>query len=88
MAEKAKASKPYGTYRIGSLSLTVWKNQRETQDGKTFDTVSYNLQRSYKDGDGEYKNTDSLGVQDLIVAGALFKLAFTDAGNEIFRPSV
>jgi len=75
---KATPVKPFRTYRVGNLSLTIWRNERESKDGKSFTTFSANVQRSYKDESGEYKNTDSLGIADLVVTSRLCERAFDD----------
>jgi hypothetical protein len=54
MADK----KPAAKFRIGYVTATVWKN------GEHYNTV---LSKSYKDGDN-YKDTDQLGVGDLLNA--------------------
>ena len=52
------ANKPAAKFRLGFVTATVWKNE-----------VHYNtvLSRSYKDGE-DYKETDQLGVGDLMNA--------------------
>ncbi|MBU0628279.1 MAG: hypothetical protein KKC75_03760 [Nanoarchaeota archaeon] len=54
------AEKPEQKFNIGLVKATVWKNV--SKDGNEFKTVSLN--RSYQK-DGEWKNTNSLGVNDI-----------------------
>lgn len=54
----AKANQPAAKFRLGYVTATVWKN------GEHYNTV---LSKSYKDGQ-EYKDTDQLGVGDLLNA--------------------
>jgi hypothetical protein len=55
MANKQPAAK----FRLGFVTATIWKNE-----GDHYNTV---LSRSYKDN-GEWKETDQLGVGDLMNA--------------------
>lgn len=56
---------PEKKFRAGPITATVWKNQVQTADGeeREFRTVSFD--RSYKDKTGNWKNTNSLRVNDL-----------------------
>lgn len=47
-------------FNVGLVKATVWKNK--SRDGNEFRTVSLN--RSYQK-EGEWQNTNSLGVNDL-----------------------
>lgn len=64
------ANAPAKKFRIGFVTATVWKN-----DGtdKSFFTVE--VSRSYKDGDGEYKNGSSLNHADLLNAARVLTRA-------------
>ena len=67
-----KAAKPVETFRLRGISASVFKNKSE--DGKTtFHKVS--LQRTYRQGD-EWKNTQSLGRDDLPIAAMLLQKAW------------
>jgi hypothetical protein len=54
------AGKPEQKFNSGLVKATVWKNV--SRDGNEFRSVSLN--KSYQK-DGEWKNTNSLGVVDL-----------------------
>ena len=66
-----KAAKPVETFRLRGISASVFENHSE--DGKTFHKVS--LQRTYRQGD-EWKNTQSLGRDDLPIAAMLLQKAW------------
>jgi hypothetical protein len=55
---------PEKKFRSGAVAATIWANSA-VRDGKqvTYRTVS--LQRSYKDKNDEWQNTDSLRTSDL-----------------------
>ena len=52
-------SKPAMKFRLGFVSATVWKND---------EFYNVKLSRSYKDGEGEWKDGDSLNHGDLMNA--------------------
>ncbi len=53
---RQSGSQPAAKFRIGYVTVTVWKN------GDFFNVV---LSKSYKDGD-EWKDTDQLGHGDIM----------------------
>ncbi len=63
------SDKPVKKFRIGNLTVNVWKNEGTERPFYTVD-----IQRSYKDGD-EWKNTTSLNHADLLNAARLFQKA-------------
>ena len=65
-------SKPAHKIRIGVLQVTIWRNT-----GERGDWYSVNAARSYKQGDATWKETDSLGSDDLLTMAKLLDLAHT-----------
>lgn len=59
-------------FRDGTLQVTVWRNT--TTEGKTY--YSVNPTRSYKQGDDEWRETDSLGQDDLLAMAELLREAY------------
>jgi len=49
---------PVATYKLGLVKLNKWANQ----NGKGF---SYTLKRSYKDKEGNWKDTENFNADDL-----------------------
>jgi hypothetical protein len=77
VTEPATASaprKPVKSYRLRGISVSVFENSAAV-DGRrrTFHKVSF--EKSYRDGD-EWKTTQSLGRDDLPIAGLLLKQAW------------
>ncbi len=65
-------SKPAHKIRIGVLQVTIWRNSGEK--GSWYSVIPT---RSYKQGDETWKETDSLGFDDLLTMAKLFDLAHT-----------
>jgi hypothetical protein len=65
-------SKPAHKIRSGALQVTVWRNHSEK--GAWY---SVTPSRSYKQGDDTWRETDSLGFDDLLPMAKLFDLAHT-----------
>ena len=63
MAENT-GNKPEKKFRAGGIVATIWKNVIKDGD-REFEVRSVNLERSYKDKDGEWKNTTSMRSADL-----------------------
>jgi len=65
-------SKPAHKIRIGVLQVTIWRNHSEK--GNWYSVIPA---RSYKQGDDIWKETDSLGSDDLLAMAKLLDLADT-----------
>jgi len=66
-------NKPEKKFRAGPVTATIWRNA--TEDGtKEYNTVSFD--RVYKDKNGEWKNTNSLRVNDLPKAAMVLSKAY------------
>ncbi len=65
-------SQPAHKIRIGALQATIWRNKSE--NGTWYSVVP---SRSYKQGDDEWRETDSLGYDDLLSMSKLLDLAHT-----------
>jgi hypothetical protein len=63
---------PAHKIRFGNLSVTIWRNSNEK--GTWY---SVNPNRSYKNGDDAWKDTDSLGFDDLLAMAKLLDQAHT-----------
>lgn len=61
---------PAKKFRIGYVTANVWKN-----DGTDRPFFTVDIQRTYKDDDGNLKNTSSLNAADLLNAAYLLKKA-------------
>ena len=63
-------SQPAHKLRIGALQVTIWRNHGER--GNWYSVIP---SRSYKQGDDAWKETDSLGFDDLLTMAKLFDQA-------------
>ena len=65
-------TQPAHKIRFGSLQVTIWRNTSEK--GSWYSVVPT---RSYKQGDETWKETDSLGTDDLLQMAELLRQAFS-----------
>ena len=65
-------SKPAHKIRFGNIQATIWRN---TSEKGTWYSVTPT--RSYKQDDETWRETDSLGFDDLLAMAKLFDLAHT-----------
>lgn len=65
-------SQPIHKLRDGVLQVVIWRNT--STEGKTYYTV--NPQRSYRQGDDTWKETDSLNADDLLAMAELLREAY------------
>lgn len=54
-------AKPNRTIQSGKVKMACWPSQNPK-----YDTVSYSLQKSYKDKDGKYQNTGFFNTSELM----------------------
>lgn len=66
------SNSPAIKFRDGCLQVVVWRNT--STEGKTYYTA--NPTRSYRQGDETWKETDSLGQDDLLAMGELLREAY------------
>lgn len=60
------ANKPVHTVRHRSIKATIWKN--DTSNGPMYNV---NVVRAYRDDNGEWKDSHSIGYDDLMNVAAL-----------------
>jgi hypothetical protein len=65
-------TQPAHKIRISNLSVTIWRN---TNSDKGTTWYSVNPSRGYKMGDETWKETDSLGFDDLLTMAKLLDQA-------------
>ena len=58
-------NKPVKRFTERLLSVAVWKNKGTSRDGEETEFHTVSVSRSYKDRNGEFKNTNSLRPDDL-----------------------
>jgi hypothetical protein len=68
--------KPEKSFRIGAVRASIWKNIRQNKDGKTFETRTVTLDRSYKDKEGNYKSTHRFTANEVPKAILLLQRSY------------
>jgi hypothetical protein len=58
-------NKPIANIKVGSVRTAIWKNQRQNENGNSFESVKVVLDRTYKDRSGNYSSTHSLDANDI-----------------------
>ena len=66
--------KPAAKVNLFPLSIAIWRH--ETEKGVFYSTSP--LQRSYKDADGKWQNTDKLNEGDLLLGRKVLDLAHSE----------
>lgn len=64
MSETTKKALPEATFRYGAIKATVWKNVQKA-NGNEFTVRNINLDRGYKDKEGNWQSTTSMQSGDL-----------------------
>jgi len=72
------ANQPAHKIRLSNLSVTIWRNS-----GEKGTWYSVNPSRGYKQGDDIWKETDSLGFDDLLTMSKLLDEAHTWIWNQM-----
>ena len=65
MARKPAVVGPVHKARIGLLQMAVWENERDMDNGEKRTFRSVTLKRSYRNGEGEWRETSQLNIEDL-----------------------
>lgn len=73
MEQKNQPEKKFST---GAISATVWKNIRQSKDGKPYETRSVSIERRYTDKTGQWQSTNSLRLNDLPKAALVLEEAY------------
>ena len=56
---------PVKRVKLGNIEVAKWVNKRKNQQGEDYDSISYTFQKSYKDKEGNWQNTDSISSTDI-----------------------
>ena len=81
---------PEKKFRASPMSATIWSNEVETPEGETKVFRTINLERTYKDKEGNWKKTNSLRVNDLpkailVLNKAYEYISIKEEGDEIIE---
>ena len=85
MAEQKKLQ-PVKEFKSGGVSATIWENEGE-RNGENVVRHSVQVQKRYRDRDGEWKNSSSFFESDLprvllVVQKAYEHIALSERGDE------
>ena len=67
--------KPEQVIRVGSVQASIFKNQRETDEGQVREGYSVNLHRRYQDKEGQWQSTSAFRLSELPQAELAIRLA-------------
>lgn len=76
----AKSKPPIKNVRVGNVSVAIWENERIGKQGP-FTAYSVTMQSSYKDENGEYKNSDFINERDILLCAAALNKSFWEIRN-------
>lgn len=71
-ASTNSSNKPVDRVRLGTIQAAIWRNT--TDEG--YARYGVTLERLYRDTNGDWQSTGSLGRDDLLPAGEVMKLAY------------
>lgn len=66
---------PEKKFKAGAVTATIWKNQGKNTDGD-FEYKTISLERNYRNSDGDWKNTNTLRINDLPKAKLALQKAY------------
>jgi len=69
------ANLPYKNYRLGALSVSIFRNERKDTTGKDFITYSATASKRYLSGD-KWLSTNSFNMDELPVIASLIERAY------------
>jgi len=59
------STRPEKEFRVGAVRAAIWANPRRTAGGQSFESHRIQLERTYKDSQGNFKTTQSLEANDI-----------------------
>lgn len=80
-AVSAQSNGPKATYRVGSVSISVWEKEKTGKYG-SYVEKKYEVQNSYKK-DGQWENTDQYDLEDLMKLRAIIDKAISEEAVKV-----
>lgn len=71
------SSKPYRKFSAGTVSCALWQNEA-TVNGRNVTMLKATVERRYKDGDGEWKSSNSFSRNEIPLAIYCLQKAFDE----------
>ena len=80
-------NKPIKEFRAGQIKATIWENEKKSGKGETVKYKSVNIEKSYKDDDGNWKTSNTFFREDipklqLVAAKAFEYISLTESEEE------
>ena len=60
--------KPVAKFKAGQVSAALWENEVTTKTGRKVTVLKATMERRYKDRDGQWKSSGSLGRNEIPLA--------------------
>jgi hypothetical protein len=60
--------KPVAKFKAGQVSAALWENEVTTKTGRKVTMLKATVERRYKDRDGQWKSSGSLGRNEIPLA--------------------
>lgn len=76
MEQEAAVVRPEKSFRIGAVRASVWRNVRQGKEGKTFETRTVTLDRTYRDSSGSYRTTNRFSANEIPKAILLLQRSY------------
>jgi len=64
--ESETTNKPVDKVRFGSVEVCLWEKESTGNDGKPFMSQTFSFQKSYKDKEGNWQNTQVFQLNDIL----------------------
>ena len=65
MNENHQPARPEKNIRVGPVRAAIWKQTSQTRDGQPFESFKVVLERSYRDRNGQWQNTNRYDPNDI-----------------------
>ena len=70
------SKKPVNEFKVGAVRVVIWSNPRHDTNGKMFNSHKIELERIYRDRQGNFHSTGSLDINDIPKAILALKKAY------------
>ena len=70
------SARPEMEFKVGAVRAAIWTNPRHNASGQVFNSHKVLLERTYKDGYGNFKTTSGLDINDIPKAILALKKAY------------
>ncbi len=71
-----EGQKPEKRFSTGAISASIWKNSGVSKTGEATEFRTVQLQRAYKDKQGQWQHTASMRINDLPKASLVLNKAY------------